>query len=121
MFIIADFILMIHFLLVAFVTLGFFLIPIGCKLQWIYVRNKKLRAIHFVLISIVTTESLIGITCPLTIIEQMLRNATYSKTFINYWLSKIIYWDISSLFFIAVYSLCFFWTVLLWKIFPPDN
>ena len=121
MLIIADFILIIHFVIVTFITLGFFFIPIGYKFGWSLAYNKMLRAIHFALMGIITTESLIGLTCPLTTIEQILRNDFYSKTFINYWISKVVYWDFPSLFFLIIYSICFFWTFLLWKVCPPKN
>ncbi len=121
MYIIADFILIIHFTIIAFIIAGFFLIPIGYKLNLYWSVNKTLRITHFLLIGIVTTESFIGMTCPLTTVEKLLRNDFSDETFVNYWLSKIIYWDYPLYFFCIVYCLCFFWTFFLWKICPPKN
>ena len=119
--IIADLILIVHFAIVAFITLGFFFIPIGYKFKWHLTYNKRLRFTHLTLMGLITTESLIGLTCPLTTIEKVLRNNFHSKSFIDYWISKIIYWEIPSIFFMFIYSLCFFYTFLLWKIYPPVN
>ena len=58
-------------------------------------------------------------TCPLTIIENIFNQNQYSQSFIKFWISKIVYWDFPTLFFITLYSLCALWTVLMWKIFPP--
>ena len=119
--IIADFILIIHFVIVAFITMGFFFIPICYKFKNHLAHNKRVRVIHIALMGFVTAESILGLTCPLTTIEQTLRNQFHSKTFINYWITKIIYWDFPSLFFLIIYCLFFFGACLLWKVYPPTN
>jgi hypothetical protein len=54
---ISDVILVIHFGIVIFITLGFFLIPIGWKLKWNWIANIKLRLLHCGMIAFVTLET----------------------------------------------------------------
>ena len=44
MLLIADIVLIFHFSIVIFIVSGLFLIPIGYKFNWIWVKNKKLRS-----------------------------------------------------------------------------
>ena len=77
----ADIILILHFLVVIFITVGFLLIPIGYYYDWSWIRNFKLRLFHFGLMFIVTFETLVGITCPLTSIENYLRGINNNKSY----------------------------------------
>jgi hypothetical protein len=110
---------MFHFAIVFFIASGFFLIPIGYKFSWIWVKNLKLRTCHCGMMIFVTLETLLGITCPLTLIENNLREINESTSFISYWIFQIIYWDLPSQFFIILYCVVLVWTFLLWKFFPP--
>ena len=118
-YLISDIVLILHFCIVIFITLGFFLVPVGYKLNWEWLRNIKLRSLHLGLICLVALETFLGVKCPLTIIEIKLNNLNYSETFIAYWISRVVYWDLPTLFFIVLYALCVTWTILMWKIFPP--
>ena len=112
---------MFHFTIVIFITFGFFLIPIGYKSNWIWVKNFKLRICHCGMMLCITLEALLGITCPLTSIENNLRGIDKTTSFISYWINQIIYWDLPSQFFIILYCAVLIWTFLLWKFFPPIN
>ncbi len=117
----ADLILMLHFFIVIFITLQFFTVPVAYKLNWKWQKNRVLRIIHLIMIFFVTTEAVIGITCPLTIIENKLRNIYSYNTFLENWISKIMFWNLPSYTFMILYILCLFWTLLMWKIFPPNK
>ena len=47
----------------------------------------------------VTVESFVGILCPLTILENVLRGDISDQTFLSKYLSKIIYYNFPSSFF----------------------
>ena len=115
----ADIILILHFLIVIFITAGFLIIPIGYYYNWNWIQNFKLRLFHFGLMFIVTFETLVGITCPLTSIENYLRGINNSKSFVSFWIEKIIYWDFPTSFFMFLYFVFLGWTLLMWKIYPP--
>ena len=64
--------------------------------------NLKLRSTHLGLICFITIETMIGMTCPLTLIENALNENQYSQSFIKYWISKIVYWDLPAVFFLSL-------------------
>ena len=116
---IADVLLLIHFGLAAFISAGFFIIPLGYKLNWNWIKKRNLRLLHLFLMGVITTETIVGLTCPLTVLENMFRDVDYSMSFISYWVAQILYWDLPNQVFVLVYSLCFVWVLILWKTFPP--
>jgi len=117
----ADLILIVHFGIVIFITSLFIIIPVGYKFEWKWPRNKKLRSIHLILILIVTTETVFGLTCPLTLIEHNLRGIFISNSFVSIWLQKFLYWNFPKEFFLISYIICLMWTIFLWNRFPPSN
>ena len=118
---IADIVLVIHFCVVIFMISGFVLIPIGYKVDWGWIANTRLRILHTGMMVFITLETLLGITCPLTSIENSLRGIYQSKSFIGYWIKQIIYWDFPTHFFIILYCIFLGWTFLMWKLYPPRN
>ena len=93
----ADVILLLHVLFVGFVVLGLALIAAGGLFGWSWVRNPWFRLVHVVAIGIVVVQSWFGAICPLTIWEMALRSqaegATYTGTFISYWLGRMLYYQ----------------------------
>ena len=118
---IADLVLVFHFCVVIFITSVFPLIPIGYKLGWRWISNRKLRIFHSGMMVFITLETLLGITCPLTSIENSLRGIHQSESFIGYWIKQIIYWDFPTQFFIILYCVFLGWTLVMWKLCPPRN
>ena len=116
---IAGALLFVHFSLAASITLGFFIIPIGYKLGWNWIKNRNLRLLHLSLMGVITVETIIGLTCPLTVLENIFRDSDYSSSFMSYWLAQILYWDLPNLVFVILYSLCLGWVSILWKVCPP--
>ena len=116
---VAELLLLIHFGLAAFISAGFFIIPLGYKLNWNWIKKRNLRLLHLFLMGIITAETIVGLTCPLTVLENMFRDVDYSMSFISFWVGQILYWDLPNQVFVLVYSLCFVWVLILWKTFPP--
>ena len=117
----ADLVLILHFGIVIFIISLFVIIPVGYRFKWNWPRNRKLRSIHLFLIFLVTTETVFGLTCPLTLIEHNLRGIFISNTFVNSWLQNLLYWNFSKEFFLTSYILCLMWTIFMWNRFPPSN
>ena len=117
----ADLILVSHFCVFFFITSGLFILPIGYLKNYVWTRNTKMRVTHLFLMGFVTLEAILGITCPLTIIENILRQNGYQQSFVSYWLSHFIYWDLPTYFFIILYSACFIWALIFWKLHPPND
>ena len=119
MILIADIVLFFHFCIVVFITFGFVLIPIGYNFNWIWIKNKKLRLLHFGMMIFVTFETILGLSCPLTVLENNLRGINENQLFLSRLIIEVIYWDFSSEFFLILYCLCLGWTFLIWKKYPP--
>ena len=117
----ADFVLIFHFGIVIFITSLFLIIPVGYKFKWNWPRNRKLRSTHLFLICLVTTETVFGLTCPLTLIEHNLRGIFISNAFVTSWLQNLLYWNFPKEFFLISYILCLMWTIFMWNRFPPSN
>jgi len=117
----ADVVVAIHALYVIFVVFGLVAILIGYARGWRWVRNLNFRILHLVAILFVCAESIIGIVCPLTTLENALRLGAgqngYGSDFISYWLDRLIFYDFPPRVFTVVY-LAFGFVVLstLWLV-----
>ena len=116
----ADLVLVSHFCIFFFITVGLFILPIGYLRNYIWTRNTKMRLTHLFLMGFITLETIFGVTCPLTITENFLRQNNYQQSFVSHWLSHFIYWDLPTYFFIILYSACFIWALIFWRVHPPN-
>ena len=100
----ADIVLMAHFLFVAFVIGGLAAIWIGAALDWAWVRNVWFRAVHLGAIGFVIAESLVGILCPMTVLEDALRQGGRTESsFIQRWVGRLLYYDLPERVFTVLY------------------
>ncbi|MCW8900270.1 MAG: DUF2784 domain-containing protein [Gammaproteobacteria bacterium] len=119
----ADVILLLHILIVIFNVGGLVMIIIGYLLKWDWVCNPWFRLTHILAIIIVVIQSWIGVVCPFTTLEMVLRSkageAVYPGTFISYWLENILYYQVSPWFFTIIYTVFGVLVVLSWFIVRP--
>ncbi|UJP04666.1 MAG: DUF2784 domain-containing protein [Nitrosomonas sp.] len=115
----ADFVLILHFLYVLFVVGSLPVIWLGAQLGYSFVRNPGFRYAHLVAILFVVAESLLGIACPLTVWENALRQIEADTGFIQYWLHRIMFFNIPESVLTAVYILFAALVVLTFKRIPP--
>jgi uncharacterized protein DUF2784 len=102
----ADIVLVMHFLFVAFVVGGLAAIWVGAAFKWTWVRNFRFRAAHLGAIGFVLAESLVGILCPLTVLEDALRQGGRPESsFIQRWVGRLLYYDLPERVFTIVYLL----------------
>ena len=111
----ADLIMPLHLVLASCITAGLVFIPIGCKLEWNWTKNRKLRLTHIILIGLITAETIVGLTCPLTILEYSFRNVNPPESFVSYWIEKVLYWNLPHQVFIAIYSFSLAWVFANWR------
>jgi hypothetical protein len=91
----ADVVLVVHFAFVLFVVGGFALILAGAVLGWRWVRNRAFRYAHLAAIVFVAAEALVGMACPLTVWEYVLRRAAPDgPSFVAHWVSRLLYYDL---------------------------
>ena len=128
----ANAVLILHVAIVLFIIGGLVLTLVGGLRRWRWVRNFWFRAAHLLGIVLVAMEAWLGIVCPLTTLEQWLREqagqAVYAGDFVAYWLRKFMFYQAEPWVFIAAYtgfgllvlmSWFFFSPVLPWRRTPP--
>jgi hypothetical protein len=106
--ILADIIKFIHFLYIIFVVGGQIVIVVGLFRKWPFVRNLVFRLTHLIAILIVSFQEIVGLPCPLTVLEDYLNKRAgrpYSGdlTFIGRILDRLIYHDIPDWIFTLMY------------------
>jgi len=115
---IADAVLVVHALFVAFVVGGFVLILLGAR-SWGWVRNRTFRILHLAAIAFVAAEALLGIACPLTIWEDALRGASGERSFVGRWVARLLYYDFPEWVFTVAYCSFVIAVVWAWIAIPP--
>nr|WP_290695036.1 DUF2784 domain-containing protein [Halomonas sp. UBA3074] len=119
----ADIILIFHVLFVAFVVVGLLAVYAGYFLNWRWVRNRVFRIVHLCAIGYVVIQAWLGVVCPLTAWEMALRAeagaATYSGSFIQYWLHSVLYFELPPWVFVVVYTLFGSLVLASWLVVKP--
>ncbi|HWI14301.1 MAG TPA: DUF2784 family protein, partial [Burkholderiales bacterium] len=100
----ADALLLAHFAFVLFVVGSVPLIWMGAWAGWRWVRNRTYRLTHLAAILFVTAESLLGMMCPLTVWEDMLRGVHENRSFVARWLHRIMFFDLPERAFVVAYA-----------------
>lgn len=120
----ADVVLMLHVGIVMFVMGGLLLIIIGNLLGWRRVNNVWFRLAHLLAIAVVLLQAWLGALCPLTYLEMWLRTkahaTTYTGSFIQYWLQRLLYFDVPSWVFMFAYILFGVLVLVVWWVYPPS-
>jgi hypothetical protein len=115
----ADAVLIVHGLFVLFVVGGFGLILAGAN-RWSWVRSRAFRIVHFAAIVLVAVEALLGITCPLTIWEDVLRSGgSGGRSFIGRWVARLLYYDLPEWVFALGYVSFALAVAWAWRAIPP--
>jgi len=118
----ADLILVVHFAYVLFVVGGLLLIWIGGAMGWRWVRNWWFRVLHLAAIAVVALQALIGVVCPLTLLEDWLRpEAATRGGFIQRWVHALLFYDwplwVFTILYVAFTAIVVFTFILL----PPTR
>jgi hypothetical protein len=122
--VLADLILILHAAFVAFVVFGLLLIWIGRFRRWKFVRNFWFRMAHLAAIGVVTAQSVGGVVCPLTTLEDRLRllgsgEERYQESFIEHRLQQVLFFDVGESFFALAYIVFLGAVVLCLWLVPP--
>ena len=121
----ADLVLIAHALFVAFVVGGLLLTVWGGHCGWNWTRHIWFRGAHLAAIGFVVAQSWLGVVCPLTMLEMHLRfqagQSTYDGSFIQYWLHRMLYFDLPGWAFVAAYTVFGLLVVWAWMRYPPKR
>jgi Protein of Unknown function (DUF2784) len=116
---VADALLVVHFLIAAFIVAGLVLVWLGAALGWRWIRNAWFRYLHLAAIGLVAAEALLGIACPLTVWEDLLRGGVQPESFVARWVHRLLYYRAPEWIFTAAYALWTAATLLTLWLVPP--
>jgi polyferredoxin len=115
----ADLLLVVHFATAAFIVGGLLLTWVGAALGWRWVRNPWFRYLHLAAIVFVAGEALIGMACPLTVWEDMLRGGVRPESFIGRWVRRLLFYQAPEWVFTMAYAAWAAASALTLVLVPP--
>ena len=105
--ILADTVVVVHAAYVAFVVGGFVAILLGAAMRWQWTRSFTFRVAHLAAIALVCLESIVGVMCPLTSLEDAMRTrggaVRYPGDFVAYWAHRMIFYNFPPWIFTIAY------------------
>lgn len=122
----ADAIIMVHFLYILFMLLGFLLTGYALFFREKFFDWWLFRSLHLLGIFYVVSLSILGKYCPLTILENELRlkheaYSVYSGSFIIHYLEKLVYPDVNPLVIQIPTVFLAIFTIVVFIIKPPKK
>jgi len=115
----ADVLLVVHFLIAAFIVLGLAAVWLGAALGWPWVRNPWFRYLHLGAIAFVAAEALLGIACPLTVWEDLLRGGARAESFVARWVRALLFYQAPEWVFTTAYLAWTAATLVTLRLVPP--
>ncbi len=119
----ANAVLVLHFAVVIFVVLGFPAVLVGNWRGWSWVNYFWWRVVHLLAIGVVVVQAWLGRYCGLTVLESNLRamagQAGYERSFIEYWVQRLLYYEGPLWAFALVYTVFGALVVWSWLRYPP--
>jgi hypothetical protein len=121
----ADAILIVHFLVAAYIVLGLAAVWLGAALGWGWVRNPWFRWLHLAAIVFVAGEAVLGFACPLTVWEDMLRGGRGmdggAESFVARWVRTLLFYQAPEWVFTGAYVVWTLATLATLRLVPPRS
>lgn len=119
----ADVIVVIHLVYACFVLFGTIAIVIGVPCSWQWIKNFHFRTIHIVCTVFVPLETLLGMICPLTSLENFFLRASgaegYNRSFIGKLVSTVLFYDAPEWVFLTIYVALAIVVIIYYIFYPP--
>jgi hypothetical protein len=116
---IADAILVVHFLIVLFNVGGLLVVWLGAALGWPWIRNPWFRYAHLAAIGFVAGEAILGVACPLTVWEDLLRGGARPESFVGRWVRWLVFYQAPEWVFAVAYVGWALATLATLRLVPP--
>jgi hypothetical protein len=110
----AQLVLALHLVVIAFNIAGLVVIPLGARLDWDWVRIRGWRALHVASWVVVAVQAVLGRACFLTDWQDGLQGAGGEPPMIMRWVNSVIYWPLPMWVFTAMYVALFAYVLALW-------
>lgn len=122
----ADAIIVVHFLYILFMLLGFLLTGYALFFREKFFDRWLFRSLHLLGIFYVVSLNILGKYCPLTILENELRlkyeaYSVYSGSFIIHYLERLVYPDVNPLVIQIPTVFLAIFTIVVFIIRPPKK
>jgi len=119
----ADVLLVVHFLIAAFIVLGLVAVWVGAALGWRWVCDPWFRYLHLGAIVFVAAEAVLGIACPLTVWEDLLRGGpsmdSGTESFVARWVRALLFYQAPEWIFTTTYLVWATATLVTLRFVPP--
>jgi len=116
----ADAVLTLHALVALFIVGGLPAIWIGASMDRGWVRNRVFRFAHLFAIGVVAILSLLDVPCPLTALEDWLRNGSVgAQGCIQRWVGRLLFYDLPTWLFTLAYVTFALAVLVTWWRIPP--
>jgi hypothetical protein len=103
----ADIVLGVHLVYACFVVFGFAAIVVGKYFNWEWTRSLRFRVLHLACTAFVAVEALLGVSCPLTVLENRLLQAAgktgYEQSFMGNLVNYLLYYEAPEWIFTLIY------------------
>jgi hypothetical protein len=123
--ILADAVVIIHAAYVAFVVFGLAAILLGAAMNWRWTRSLAFRITHLAAIALVSLESIVGAICPLTSLENSMRQRAgatrYPGDFVAYWAHRMIFYNFPPWIFTIAYISFAILVAITFIAIPPQK
>jgi hypothetical protein len=116
----AEAVLAVHLLVIAFNLFGLVAIPLGAWLGWRWVRVRWWRWLHLASMAMVAVQALAGQACFLTIWQARLTGSNGApEPLVTGLVNRLIFWPLPLWAFAAFYVLLLAYVLALMKLVPP--
>lgn len=115
----ADALLAVHFGIAVFIVAGLLAVWAGKVFHWKFIFNPAFRYLHLAAILFVALEALLGVACPLTVWEDMLRGTMRPESFVGRWVHGLLYYRAPEWVFTTAYVAWAAATLVTLVLVPP--
>jgi hypothetical protein len=116
----AQAVLGVHLVVIAFNLFGLIAIPLGAWLGWRWVRVRWWRLLHLASMAVVAIQAVAGQACVLTVVQARLSGSSGApEPLIMGVVNRLIFWPLPLWAFAVFYVLLLAYVLALLKLVPP--